>query len=181
MSLLFLCPATTENMNKTMLNAVPFSRADILQAADIAALRSLYPTNAPGFHCWALRSDKTQRGDAFAEVMSIGDVCLFSVRASGTFGYAARVLGKIRSQSFGTTLWGDAPGEHPWEFLFYTTPPIQVTVPKQEFLTRLGYRALNYMRPVQNAYQNNLMARIGTVDRLWNDISQNNDLGYLYR
>ena len=180
MSLLFLCPATTQNMNMTMLNAVPFSRADILPAADSAALRSLYPNNAPGFHCWALRSDRTQRGDAFADVMTAGDVCLFSVRASGPFGYAAKVLGKIRSQSFGTALWGDAPGEHPWEFLFYTTPPIKVTVPKNAFLTMLGYNALNYMRPVQNAYQTNLMARIGTVDRLWKNICQNNELRYLY-
>jgi len=112
--------------------------------------------------------------------MSPGDVCLFSVTGSGTFGYAAKVLGKIRSQRFGTALWGDAPGEHPWEFVLYTTPPHHVTIPKQQLLSVLGYTALNYMRPVQNAYQMNLMARIGTVDRLWQNISQENDLRYLY-
>ena len=180
MSLLFLCPAAVENMNMTMLNAVPFSRADILPAGDAAALRSLYPNNAPGFHCWALRSDRNKRGDSFAGVISGGDVCLFSVKASGTFGYAARVLGKIRSQTFGTALWGDAPGEHPWEFLIYTTPPIQMNLPKKEFLSMLGYSALYFMLPVRNAYQKNLMARIGTLDRLWQNISQNNDLRYLY-
>lgn len=208
MPYLWLCPASQENLDATIHTPVPFEKLDILRRLDDTIpqrCRRLYDPTANGFRCWALRRDPRAFG-FFQNYMKTGSVCLFSVSGTGAFQVATQVVGKVQpcacnvanadccdrrrsTRELAGELWPvNAGNDNPWELLFFTTQPYPIKIPKPQLVQAMGWSrnyGIPFTRPVIDVdngepRHEQLLRRINSFDRLWNDIVARNPVDYLY-
>jgi hypothetical protein len=205
MAHLWLCPARARNLQATVLNPLPFERLATLAAIEPdmpGRIRERYPADAQGVCCWALRGDPRSR-TFFNRDLTRGSVCLFTIRGTGRFDYAVRLVGKLapcgcnhrpangnccnrryQTIQFARELWPeDANDPRPWELLFFTGPAKEVTIPKIPLFIALGWSpalTLQYNRPVIEQAEALLLQRIGSIEQLWHDIEAHQPLEYLF-
>src|SRR5262245_18081554 len=110
---LFLVPATTENVRATLQQKVNLGvAAEFLTDDQYASLkRSLGDSSS--FNCWAL----TESTRSTFDLMEAGDIVLLSIRGTGMFNYAARVIHKLENESLGKALWSFVPSES-WKLIY---------------------------------------------------------------
>jgi serine/threonine protein kinase len=103
----------------------------------------------------------------------------------GPGGYCHRRASTIQ---LATELWpAAAEGPNPWELIFFTTPATPVEIPRLQLVQAMGWDpryAIPFTRPVFDIPQvprhSNLLHRIGSLPKLWDDILNERPIGYLY-
>lgn len=131
---LYLAPASTENLRATITRSIPLqSVRDTLTASQYESLTAIAGDSGE-LRCWAM----TESRRAVFTTMRHGDVVLFTERGTGTFGYSARIAGKIESEKLGERLWSVVPGL-PWKLIYFLSDVKRVQLHKGGLLKALGF------------------------------------------
>jgi hypothetical protein len=134
---LYLVPANRKNLETSIEKDVkPEQLAPHVSPEVMAEIQSR--AGMDGIRCWAMRPSPTQR--AHFKAMRPGDIVLLSEKDTGRFTHYAQVTFKLESKPFGDALW-PVRGERSWELIYFLRNIRRISIPKSEFVTKLGYKA----------------------------------------
>jgi hypothetical protein len=159
---LFLAPASTENLEVSVAQAISLDEVRTRLDPKIVALLRSQLGEAKSFHCWAMTSSSRATFDK----MHVGDIVLFTPRRTGRFTYRATVSAKLESQQLGDLLWRITPGK-PWSLIYLLEGVRRIDVDKERLVAELGYdrsfRVYGITR-VEPARLKAAIARRGTLE-----------------
>jgi len=158
---LYLVPASSENIKKTLLHDIDIATAEkFLVSSDLNKLKELLGTERR-FNCWAMTEGTRSEFDK----MQKGDTVLFAEKSTGSFKYKAEVFFTAESEEMGNYLWTYVPNK-PWKLIYFVKDVKEVNIDKRTLVMALGYSP-NYEVPgairVKEEYLHDIIDKYGSI------------------
>lgn len=163
---LYLAPASSENIQESLLGGIDISIAEkFLSDSECSKLKELLGTNKR-FHCWAMTDGSRSK----FEKMERGDTILFVEKGTGFFTYQAEALLTVENEQLGNHLWSYVP-RGTWKLIYFVTNIQQIKISKSVLVTALGYNS-NFEVPgiirVKESFFYDMIDKYGSIQSFLN-------------